>query len=76
MSLIIDPVFPFSCRYLAYSIRLNVGAVYTVPFHNERSSGPEDGMNKSYDEIINVFEKIDIQYEGKYIKDQQSIYRI
>lgn len=31
--------------------RLNVEAVYAAPFHNHRSTGPADGMEKSYEEI-------------------------
>jgi inosine-uridine nucleoside N-ribohydrolase len=31
--------------------RLNVEAIYAAPFHNRRSSGPADGMEKSYEEI-------------------------
>jgi purine nucleosidase len=34
--------------------RLEVKAVYAAPFHNRRSSGPADGMEKSYEEIVNV----------------------
>ena len=40
---------------LVYSLlspeKLSVEAVYAAPFHNERSSGPADGMEKSYQEI-------------------------
>ena len=40
---------------LAYLIKseekLHLKAVYAAPFHNEKSSGPEDGMEKSYQEI-------------------------
>ena len=31
-------------------------AVYAAPFHNERSSGPGDGMEKSYEEIQHIFD--------------------
>ena len=34
--------------------KLRTAAVYAAPFHNEKSSGPEDGMEKSYDEILKV----------------------
>ncbi len=34
--------------------RLEVEMVYAAPFHNSRSSGPEDGMEKSYDEILRL----------------------
>jgi len=41
--------------------RLNVQAVYAAPFHNERSEGPADGMEKSFEEIHRVLERM--QYE-------------
>ena len=34
--------------------RLQVEAVYAAPFHNQRSSGPAEGMEKSYEEIIRL----------------------
>ena len=34
--------------------RLKVEAVYAAPFHNDRSTGPKDGMEKSYNEIIRL----------------------
>jgi purine nucleosidase len=33
-------------------------AVYAAPFHNERSSGPGDGMEKSYAEIQRVLDRL------------------
>ena len=45
---------------LAYALlspeRLNVQAVYAAPFHNNRSSGPADGMQRSYDEIADILD--------------------
>jgi purine nucleosidase len=34
--------------------RIELEAVYAAPFHNERSNSPEDGMLKSYDEILHI----------------------
>ncbi len=34
--------------------RVNLEAVYAAPFFNNRSTGPQDGMEKSYDEIRRV----------------------
>jgi inosine-uridine nucleoside N-ribohydrolase len=34
--------------------KLNLKGVYAAPFHNQNSSSPADGMEKSYNEIINV----------------------
>ena len=45
----------FALAYLlAYPERVNLLAVTAAPFFNERSTSPEDGMLKSYDEIIKV----------------------
>ncbi|HEY4384825.1 MAG TPA: nucleoside hydrolase, partial [Ktedonobacteraceae bacterium] len=38
--------------------RIELEAVYAAPFHNERSSGPEDGMLKSYEEILRVLDRL------------------
>ncbi len=43
---------------LAYLIknpeRLNVKAIYAAPFFNDKSSGPAEGMEKSFQEIMNI----------------------
>lgn len=39
--------------------KLKVEAVYAAPFHNNRSTGPGDGMEKSYEEIVRILEKLD-----------------
>ena len=45
----------FAIAYMLRSQdRLNTVAIYAAPFHNARSSGPADGMEKSYDEILKV----------------------
>ena len=44
--------------------RLAVEAIYAAPFHNERSTGPGDGMEKSYDEILRVLTRLDVPAEG------------
>ncbi|MFW6035545.1 MAG: nucleoside hydrolase [Halothermotrichaceae bacterium] len=53
---------------LAYALKspeaMQVEAIYAAPFHNNRSSGPEDGMEKSYQEIINILNMIDVSTEG------------
>jgi inosine-uridine nucleoside N-ribohydrolase len=48
----------FALAYALFSpeaIRLE--AVYAAPFHNRRSLGPEDGMEKSYAEILAVLRR-------------------
>lgn len=44
--------------------RLNVEAVYAAPFHNPRSSGPADGMEKSYEEILRLLARLGRSPEG------------
>ena len=43
---------------------LNVEAIYAAPFHNNRSSSAEDGMEKSYDEIIKLLDFLDFSYDN------------
>lgn len=43
---------------IAYLLRnadkLNTVAIYAAPFYNDNSTSPEDGMEKSYNEIFNI----------------------
>ena len=49
----------FAIAYmLANRDKLNIKAIYAAPFHNDKSSGPKDGMEKSYDEIKKVLSMI------------------
>jgi purine nucleosidase len=48
---------------VAYAMRahcIDLEAIYAAPFHNSRSTGPEDGMQKSYDEIGRILSKLDL----------------
>ena len=38
--------------------KLTVEAIYAAPFLNERSTGPGDGMVKSYEEILRLLERL------------------
>ncbi|MHC4249541.1 MAG: nucleoside hydrolase [Planctomycetota bacterium] len=38
---------------------LEVEAIHAAPFHNSRSSGPADGMEKSYEEIVRLLDLLD-----------------
>ncbi len=49
----IDDQFALSYMLLSPE-RISVKALYAAPFYNENSNGPEDGMVKSYDEIITL----------------------
>ena len=44
--------------------RLQVEAIYAAPFHNDRSSGPGDGMQKSYDEILRLLNRLKTSTQG------------
>lgn len=69
---------------LAYMLRsnekINIKAIYAAPFYNEKSSSPEDGMEKSYEEITRVLEYIGnselkkIVYKGatRYLPDEKT----
>jgi hypothetical protein len=66
----------FALVYALISPELNMQAVYAAPFHNSRSSGPGDGMEKSYEEILRILGKLDKPAEGfafkgssHYLKD-------
>jgi purine nucleosidase len=52
--------------------KLNVKSLYAAPFHNERSSGPEDGMEKSYEEIMRLLARLDISSDGFVYKGSRS----
>lgn len=51
-------------QMLLSSNRLDVEAIYAAPFHNKRSTGPGDGMERSYDEILRLLERLKISPEG------------
>lgn len=57
---------------LAYALlspeRLNLKGIYAAPFHNEKSAGPEDGMLKSFDEIMNILSLMDQQNLSGIVK--------
>lgn len=44
--------------------RLAVEAVYAAPFHNEKSTGPADGMERSYREIVRLLGKMGRPHQG------------
>ena len=70
----------FAIAYMLRSPELNPLAIYAAPFYNSRSSGPEEGMEKSYDEIfrvLNLAERTDMNdkvYKGsrEYLKDEKT----
>ena len=44
--------------------RLDVEAMYAAPFDNEKSSGPADGMEQSYQEIVRLLAQLEVAPEG------------
>ena len=48
--------------------RLSLEAVYAAPFHNDRSAGPGQGMELSYDEILRLLERMNVSHEGLVYK--------
>ena len=74
----IDDQFAVAYAFAA-SDRIDVEAVYAAPFHNKRSSGPADGMEKSYEEIERILERLgksshDLAYRGSeaYLASQDN----
>ena len=47
-------------------------AVYAAPFFNELSEGPKDGMEKSYDEILSILERMNTPSDGYVYKGSES----
>jgi purine nucleosidase len=44
--------------------KLEVEALYAAPFFNARSASPADGMEKSYEEILRLLERLGITNDG------------
>ena len=61
---------------IAYALtsheQMSVKAIYAAPFYNEHSSGPEDGMIKSYEEILRLLERMSMSAEGFVFKGSTS----
>jgi len=54
----------FALVYALISPELHVEAVHAAPFLNSRSTNPEDGMEKSYEEILRVLGKLGVSADG------------
>ena len=52
--------------------KLDVKAIYAAPFHNPRSSGPGDGMERSYEEILRLLSRLDVPAEGFVFRGSES----
>ncbi|MCL2703629.1 MAG: nucleoside hydrolase [Defluviitaleaceae bacterium] len=54
------------CYSLLSPEKLRVKRIYAAPFYNDRSSGPEDGMERSYEEIIRLLKTMG-HYRGGFV---------
>ncbi len=62
----------FALVYALLSPEVDLQAVYAAPFHNDRSSGPGDGMEKSYAEILHILSFMERRAEGLAFRGSQS----
>lgn len=71
----------FAIAYLLrYAHRINTRALFAAPFLNERSTSPEDGMERSYEEILRLLKLCNREdlapavYRGSktYLADEQT----
>ena len=57
---------------LAYALlspdHMDVEAIHAAPFSNSRSSGPADGMEKSYEEVLRLLDRLGRPHEGLAFK--------
>lgn len=67
----VDDQFAVAYALLAPE-KLRVEALYAAPFFNNRSTGPEDGMEKSYDEIVRILGRLDRSPDGFVYKGSRS----
>jgi len=62
----------FALVYALMSANLSLEAVYAAPFFNRRSVGPEDGMERSYEEILRILDRMGRAHEGFAFKGSRS----
>ncbi len=74
----VDDQFALACALLSPE-RINLRAVTAAPFFNDRSSGPGDGMAKSYEEILRILNLLgrdgrDLAWHGaaSYLPDRRT----
>jgi inosine-uridine nucleoside N-ribohydrolase len=54
------------------SEQIKVEAIHAAPFHNSRSNGPGDGMEKSYEEILRILDRMRISPKGYVFRGSAS----
>ncbi|MFQ6044107.1 MAG: nucleoside hydrolase [Candidatus Poribacteria bacterium] len=62
----------FAVVYALLSEQLNVEAIYAAPFFNNRSNGPGDGMEKSYEEILRLLDRLDYPHRDFVFRGSSS----
>lgn len=71
----------FALAYLlGNSHRINLQAIYAAPFFNEKVSSPQEGMEKSYQEILKVLElagkkdggDLVLKGAGQFLEDERT----
>ena len=59
----VDDQFALAYAFLSKE-KIELEAIYAAPFHNNRSNGPADGMEKSYQEILRLLKMLGKSPEG------------
>ena len=62
----------FCLVYALMSHNVTMEAVYAAPFSNRRSSGPGDGMERSYGEILRILDMLGHETEGYAFRGSSS----
>lgn len=71
----------YAIAYLLHAAdKITLKAIYAVPFHNSKSNGPADGMERSYQEIVKILtlakspELVEHTYRGAacYLPDEKT----
>lgn len=67
----------YAIAYALAAEKLQVEAFYAAPFTNDNSTGPEDGMEKSYQEILKLLGLMDLERpvfrgSGRYLSDEKT----
>ncbi len=62
----------FAVVYALLSPNLTVRGLYAAPFHNSRSDGPGDGMERSYQEILRLIEHLGVGDRDRVLRGSQA----
>jgi len=62
----------FAVVYALLSAQLDVEAIYAAPFFNSRSSGPGDGMKKSYEELLRLLGRLNYPHQDFVFRGSSS----